>query len=270
MIKILDPNVKLKIGKYPDGTPAINIDASGYTVDNLGIEWKYDSMDELPILYSIVSHIKENGISQNLTLLLPYMPGARMDRTQDSKDVRQLKYIAQMINHMQLKEVYVLDPHSPVTENVLNNVRVLFPRREISEVLSRFLKSPLLFYPDEGSLKRYNPLQKTILQLPYCYGAKKRDWKTGVIQELEIYGDTERIKDKDILIIDDICSKGGTFLYSAKKLKELGAHDIYLYVTHCENTILEGDLLSSGLIKKIYTTNSIFRKYHPLIEVINV
>ena len=72
----------------------------------------------------------------------------------------------------------------------------------------------------------------------------------------------------DVLIVDDICSKGGTFYHSAKKLKALGAKNIYLYITHCENTILEGDLINSGLIKEIYTTDTIFTKKHDLIKVL--
>ena len=77
----------------------------------------------------------------------------------------------------------------------------------------------------------------------------------------------EVVNGKDVLIIDDICSRGGTFYHSAKALKEAGAKNIYLYVTHCENTILEGELLTSGLIEKVYTTNSIFTKEHEMIEV---
>ena len=73
----------------------------------------------------------------------------------------------------------------------------------------------------------------------------------------------------DVLIVDDICSKGGTFYHSAKKLKELGADNIYLYITHCENSILEGELINSGLIKEIYTTDTIFTKEHELIKVLN-
>ena len=77
----------------------------------------------------------------------------------------------------------------------------------------------------------------------------------------------EVVNGKDVLIIDDICSRGGTFFYAAKALKEAGAKNIYLYVTHCENTILEGELLTCGLIEKVYTTNSIFTKEHEKIEV---
>ena len=44
--------------------------------------------------------------------------------------------------------------------------------------------------------------------------------------------------------------------------------DIYLYVTHCENTILDGELINSGLIKKIFTTDSIYTSENENIEII--
>ena len=122
----------------------------------------------------------------------------------------------------------------------------------------------LMFYPDEGAMKRYSGM----VNLPYAFGIKRRNWDTGVIEGLDVAGAVDQIAGKDILIVDDICSRGGTFYHSAKKLKELGANDIYLYVSHCENTILEGDLLKGDLIKKVYTTDSIFTKSHEKVEVL--
>ena len=107
--------------------------------------------------------------------------------------------------------------------------------------------------------------------MPFAFGIKKRNWDTGVIEGLDLMGDTEAINGKDILIIDDICSRGGTFYHSAKALKEIGAANIYLYVTHCENTIHEGELLKDDdLIKHIYTTDSILTKTHEKITIVNV
>jgi ribose-phosphate pyrophosphokinase len=121
-----------------------------------------------------------------------------------------------------------------------------------------------MFYPDSGAMKRYSGM----VNLPYAFGIKRRNWETGVIEGLDVAGAVDQIAGKDILIVDDICSRGGTFYHSAKKLKELGANKIYLYVSHCENTILEGELLDSGLIEKVYTTDSIFTKSHEKVEVL--
>ncbi|MBL4931955.1 hypothetical protein JK634_09070 [Clostridium sp. YIM B02565] len=55
---------------------------------------------------------------------------------------------------------------------------------------------------------------------------------------LEISGN---IKNENFvaIILVDLCSKGGTFMLTEEKLKEMGAKEIYLAVTHCENTIFE-------------------------------
>ena len=83
------------------------------------------------------------------------------------------------------------------------------------------------------------------------------------------YFEVDMIAGKNILIIDDICSKGGTFYHSAKRLKEAGAANIYLYVTHCENTIYEGELLKEdSLIKHIFTTNSLLTAPNEKITIV--
>ncbi len=72
-------------------------------------------------------------------------------------------------------------------------------------------------------------------------------------------------------MIDDICSKGGTFYYGSKELNKYGCKDMYLYVTHCENTILDGELLKEdSLFKKVFTTRSIFTKEHEKVEVLDL
>ena len=43
---------------------------------------------------------------------------------------------------------------------------------------------------------------------------------------------------------------------------------IYLYISHCENTILKGEVLTSGLIEKVFTTDSLLTETNEKIEVI--
>ena len=96
-----------------------------------------------------------------------------------------------------------------------------------------------------------------MLGVDYVFCIKHRDWRTGNIERLELTA-PEKVKDRNILIVDDICSKGGTFTYTAKALKAVGANEIYLYVTHCEPTIYKGSVLTDGLIDKVFTTDSIY------------
>ena len=121
----------------------------------------------------------------------------------------------------------------------------------------------IVFYPDEGSVKRYNEKN----QHEYAFGIKYRHWETGKIISLKIEH-RDSLIGKDILIMDDICSKGGTFMMAAQELKKLGVRNIYLYVTHCENNIFNGEILNSDLIKYVYTTNSIYRGEHEKIKIV--
>ena len=174
-----------------------------------------------------------------------------------------------MINELDFTSVRVLDPHSYVSEALIDRINIQSPKQYVEKVIDRLEQDGneniLMFYPDEGAMKRYS----TMFDRPYAFGIKKRDWVTGDIKGLDVSGQIELLSDSTVLIVDDICSRGGTFFFSAKKLKELGVRKVYLYISHCENTILEGEILDSGLVDKVFTTNSIFTSQHEKVEVFN-
>lgn len=260
MIK-LEGNI-VDVNRFPDGTLLLKQDI-GYTWGPraVHIDWFYENNEELVTLIYLVKHLNSCCVN-TIHLTMPYIPNARQDRVKETKDVFTLKYFADIINYLNFTTVRVLDPHSHVSEALIDRVVVESPKQFINKVIQR-CSPDILFFPDEGAMKRY----ASTFNKEYAFGIKRRDWATGKIEGLDVAGCVDKIKDSRILIVDDICSRGGTFYHSAKKLKELGAKEIYLYVTHCENTILEGDLLTSGLIEKVYTTNSIFTKEHEKIEV---
>ena len=206
---------------------------------------------------------------------MPYIPNARFDRTKTYGEIFTLKYFASFINHLCFDKVVVLDPHSYVSEALIDRICILDTLPLITKTIhdiTYIQKDLTLFFPDEGSTKRYKEVIETFQNSPYAFGIKNRDWVTGEIKGLSVNGQVDQIKGRDILIIDDICSKGGTFYHSAKKLKELGAKNIYLYVSHCENSIYDGELLKASnndLIKYIYTTDSILTNLEsPKIELV--
>lgn len=254
---------------FPDGTSLIKYDPQipfkdSSNVPDVYIDWFFENNEELIQLIYLVKHLRTHGI-QEISLFTPYIPNARQDRVKSEEDVFTLKYFCEVINWLNFKDVVVLDPHSNVSAALINNIVIENMEYYLRKAL-KWCAPDIVFYPDEGSMKRYSEVYK----LEHVFGIKRREWKTGEIEGLDIVGPVEKIKGSKVLIVDDICSRGGTFLHSAKKLKELGAKEIYLYVTHCENTILEGELLTSGLIEKVYTTNSIFTKEHEKIEVFKI
>lgn len=261
----------VEIGSFPDGTILMKQGKTRLEDSiSVAITWKYENDREFLALYYLVKHLHSLGYTW-IELYMPYIPNARMDRVKNPEDIFTLKYFSELLNTLELDQVYVLDPHSDVSSALINDVVIVSAESYIKESILRMKENEgvdtdhiLVFYPDNGSARRY----ADVVNRHYAYGVKKRDWETGKIAGLDVVDNGFGIKGKDILIVDDICSRGGTFYHSAKKLKELGANDIYLYVSHCENTILEGELLKGDLIKKVYTTDSIFTKSHEKIEVL--
>lgn len=274
MIKVNGEVVNIEF--FPDGTPRVNIDADNikenpYDDTHLGyinIEWNYESNDEMFYLMLIKRHLEKFLTNVDYYLYLPYIPNGRMDRTKNIDEVFTLKYFCEFINWLDFDGVYVVDAHSDVSVALLNKCENDNPKVYINKAISKIgMRNLVLYFPDSGAAKRYAGL---FPEIPYCYGEKNRDWKTGKILGLDIRTNGIDLVGKNILMVDDICSRGGTFYYGAQELNKYGVHDIYLYVTHCENTILDGELFKSGLIKRIFTTNSIFTKKHNDIEIMKL
>lgn len=258
---------EIKLDKYPDGTfmfkdiPHVDTESVHKNV----IEWYFESMEELPAVIYIARYCHDHLATPNL--YMPYIPDARMDRVKSEKELFTLKYFAQTINSLYFYKVTALDPHSDVSAALFDNLFVESPKTFIEKTVKKIKsKNLMMFYPDAGSMKRYS----SAVHLPYAFGIKNRDWETGEIKGLDLSGEINQLPDKDVLIVDDICSKGGTFYHSAKRLKEAGVNKIYLYITHCENTIYDGELLkNNGLIEKIYTTDTILTNLEsPKIELV--
>ena len=256
MIKIIcNRTVVLpKVINFPDGTFKIDLEIPEGT-SPWKIIWKYENETELIQLIYITDHLKNHGYT-NIDLVMPYLPNARMDRIKDNSEVFTLKWFCDIINSLRFDSVEVLDVHSPVGEALLDRIVVRTPEeyiRQAMEMAGIDKENDLVFFPDEGSCKRYSAFIPQYDNVGF--GIKKRDWKTGKIEGFDIHGADP--KGRNVFIIDDICSYGGTVCHAALKLKELGCGDIYAYFTHCENSIAKGELFKGDLIKAVYTTNSL-------------
>ncbi len=256
MIKV--NGIEIKQGNFPDNTLLMKFDPDEIPDDGNDVEiwWLYENDAELFTLFCLKSHLDQYFFADSFRLFMPYIPHARQDRTKTQEDVFTLKYFCEVINSLNFPIVWVRDAHSNVSLALLNNVREM----PVDNYIERAIEesgADVLFFPDEGAMKRYSSKST----LPYAFGMKKRDWATGQIQGLDIIN-AEAVVDKDILIVDDICSRGGTFFYSAKALKAAGAKSVSLYVTHLEKTVILGEMASTDdLVDHIYTTKSIFPEY---------
>ena len=273
---------------FPDGSLCLlDLDSSLlYPNRNYEIVWLYEGDYEIFMLICIVKHLRSkmyNNVSFNLTM--PYVVNSRLDRTHSDNEVFTLKYFAEIINDLKFNKVVIVDPHSIVSEALIDNVCVLRPSNIISKVidtmrsLNEFKRELVIYFPDDGAYKRYKDMP-CFKDFNCIYGKKERDWETGKILGIEIYDKngsklTNELENCDVLMVDDIISYGGTLAYSADKLKEMGAAHISAYATHVENSVLDeekGTLLkryNDKIIDTVYTTNSIYHGNHPMVEVIH-
>lgn len=277
MIFVNDVLVNGKDDYFPDSTPAFNsikkdfadFFASYFQVYSaFEIKWLFDGMHELFEVIAINDWIKEQSSLRPsvVTLLMPYIPNARMDRVKD-QEVFTLKTFCNLINSCNFNKVYVSSAHSYVSLGFLNNV-------VNNEPIESFLKNnkkefDTLFFPDEGALKRYSELKEVKKFDNIIFANKIRDWKTGKILSLELAGNNgpDSFKGKKVLFIDDIISRGGSLLFSAKELFKCGVKEVSAFITHTENVVDIESLKKEG-VKCIYTTGSIYRGNSDFVKIV--
>ena len=264
------------IRHFPDKTQLLNIDSNS-SENCLNFTWYYENDEELVTLMFLVKHFDDVCPGKDKLLYMPYAPNSRQDRTKHREEVFTLKYFCEIINSLNFKQVTILDPHSNVTPALLDRVVVKSPGDIIFDVVDRLglTVHDYVYFPDEGAYKRYSdlfPAHKNIL-----IGHKVRVWETGQIKDLRITTpegyepDEFHSMSRNVIMIDDIISYGGTLAYSADKLKGFGFEHIYAYATHTENSILDpekGTLLKrleNGTVDHIYTTCSTYTGKHDKI-----
>lgn len=266
---------EIKFTKFPNNEVSFEIaDEVIYADSGLGpkssnlIIFKYENDECLLKLMMVKKEIDFRSINKTF-LVISYMPYSRLDRRKDNIAFT-LKYVCDMINQMNFQDVLVLEAHSDVCLALINNcTNVPFTKHLFEIALEKKLinfdpKDDFICFPDAGAQKSYSDIG----DYNTCVGLKNRDFKTGKIESFDLFipGNDDpkfgkitkkSISGKNVVIVDDLCSKAGTFIITATKLKKLGAENIYLVVAHCEKTILLGDVFKTDLISKVVTSNTI-------------
>jgi len=204
-----------------------------------------------------------------ITLLIPYVPYARQDRICNPGEALGIKVMADLINSMNFDQVIIVDPHSDVAPALINNCLIW----DTTVILDRFSeykegwnlfdklssKELTLVSPDAGAEKKVLKVAQRYDGLDIIRANKIRDTKTGKIVATDVnYGYS--LKGKDVLIVDDICDGGMTFIKLAERLQRLSPRSINLYVTHGIFSKGYAPLFKAG-IKRIFTTDSFPQTY---------
>ncbi|MCR8641405.1 phosphoribosyltransferase family protein [Paenibacillus sp. N1-5-1-14] len=215
------------------------------------IVFKYENDGDLIKLMFLKKYLDTLKVICSLTIM--YMPYSRMDRSENDSPFT-LKYVTEYINLLQFYSVELVEPHSDVSIALLNNCRANYIDFELLKLVIREIdfdiEQDYIMFPDAGASKRYSKMKyKNVI-----VGDKERDFQSGEIKEVSLHGNFKG-SGKKVIIVDDLSSYGGTFVKSAKALRDKGFNEVYLLVAHAENSIFKGELFNH--INKVFTTNSI-------------
>lgn len=199
-------------------------------------------------------------------LELPYLPYSRQDRACFNGEAFSLSVLSNILLTVLREDTHLTtwDVHSKVADNLFKG-KVTFVNRPANELLSELLFTNNLPYPstetivvapDKGEVDRANSVGRD-LSHPHkgtngaIYATKVRNPDNGEILRTEI--PEMDYSGKDILIVDDICDGGRTFIELAKVLKERNPKSISLYVTH--GIFSKGFDVFEDLIDTFYVAN---------------
>lgn len=268
-----------KINNYPDGQKDIVIlEQPGNIVE---IYSRLNSFSDLELIICANVALKIMKVKE-IHLNIPYIMGARSDRKFQDGGTRYLsKVIAPIINAQGFETVTIIDPHSDVVENVIDNIEktdnIFLVEHALNYAFAVDAVQPVVIVsPDAGALKKIYPvmeLSKLYNNLDHSFiiASKHRDVISGNITHTDVPGLHLHNENYAFMIVDDICDGGRTFIEIAKPIKAMYPNAvIYLVITH--------GIFSAGMepfkpyFTKIFTTNSVTDKYSqdPLLEVTNV
>ena len=214
----------------------------------------HDSVDLMELL--VLTDAYKRYYMRTPAVCIPYIPYARQDRVANDGEALSIKIFADIINAQNYPVVYVMDPHSEVCMALIDRVKVLtnIDDNYLSSVIPDY-NTCVALAPDAGAFKR---LSKVIKDIPLIYATKQRDTKTGALSNVELHTGNIDIIGKKLLIIDDICDGGGTFLLLKSELERNGINNVVdLYVSH--GIFSRGLKELTKVFDTIYTTNSFYQ-----------
>ena len=160
-----------------------------------------------------------------------YVPYARQDRYCEQGEAFGVRTFARLLNSLNFSRVVIADPHSEVTPAVINNLQIM-PQHEIAFYMLGWklrMDNFELVSPDGGALKKIFKLGTQMNLKVHC-ADKIRDTATGDIIRTDI--SVQDFGGANLMIVDDICDGGRTFIELAKVLRDRNAGRIELFVTH--------------------------------------
>lgn len=265
---LLVNNKPITTGKFPNNETYVDFDELKELDPEKTheISMRFESNDDLILLLLLKRSMDDMGF-RHVTLCCPYLPYSALDRT-EGKRCLGVKYIGSLINSLNFDSVSVLEAHSDVALAVVDRIKNTNYSEEIVEKAAQRLinsgvnqNSILLVFPDSGAEKRYKALKNKFSQ--WVSFQKKRRFADGkldrpILSDQQLSGDQVTTA----LIVDDLCRGGRTACLVAQEVSEKfpTITSCFLCVTHTEESVYTGPILSDKHITAILTTDSCIQK----------
>ena len=227
--------------------------------------------DNLMELLICVDALRRSS-AKNITAVIPYFGYARQDRKVAPRTAISAKLVSNLITNAGANRILSFDLHAGQIQGFFDiPVDNLFATPIFARHIKNKtkLKNVICVAPDVGGVERTRALSRRINSTIAIID--KRRPKPGKSEVMNLIGN---VKNKNCIIVDDIIDSGGTIVGAAKALKEKGAKDVYVYITHA---VLSGQAIEKigrSQIKKLITTDTIDNskkiQKNKKIEVISV
>ena len=234
----------LEARRFPDGEKYIRVlsDVKGQSV--AVIQSIHHTPDELLFEYLLLADALKDLGAKRVTAFIPYFAYARQDERFKPGEALSFRTVAKLIESVGTDEIYTIDMHQ---HRVLKTSEVFkIPSHNLSAMplLADYVKKlgklekPLVIGPD-AEAEQWAKIAADRLQTDYDVFEKKR---LGDAQ-VQVRPRRANANGRDVLIVDDIISTGGTIVEAAKILFSQGARRIQVACTH--------PILATGALEKI-------------------
>ncbi len=210
--------------------------------------------DNLMELLLCIDALKRSS-AKNITAVIPYFGYARQDRKVVPRTSISAKLVSNLITKAGADRIVTVDLHSGQIQGFFDiPVDNLFATPIFARHIKKKIKTKNLICvaPDVGGTARARALGK-MLNIGLAIVDKRRS-APGKSVVMNVIGN---VKNKTCIMVDDIIDSGGTIVNAAKALKNRGAKEVHVYVTH---GVLSGDAVNKILkseIKNLIVTDTI-------------
>ena len=223
---------KSEVGTFSDGEIFVNIGETVRGSDVFVVQSTCNPVNNNIMELLIMIDAFKRASAGRITAVMPYFGYARQDRKAKARDPISAKLVADLIASAGADRVLTMDLHAPQIQGFFN---VPVDHLVGAPILSKYYKEKfkglegetVVVSPDLGSVTRARNFAQKI-DVPIAIIDKRRP-KANVSEVMNIIGD---IKDKNVILVDDMIDTAGTITNGANALVERGAKKVYACCTH--------------------------------------